>query len=113
MSNLPLSYRVVGQDDYMLEIDVDATGAFRVNSGDHTSHEPRDGVLSPIQMVQLMELIDCLGAAREHPAPDGATGFMAVLTLGAGETACQYRFWEGALDEEPDLAAVVRALEVI
>ena len=113
MSNLPLSYRVVGQDDYMLEISVSTTGAYRVNGGDYTSHEPRGGTLSPPQLMHLLNLADRLGPAREHPGPEGATGFMAELIDGAGEAARCFRFWEGALDEEPDLDALVRALEVI
>ena len=113
MRNLPLSYRVVGQDDYMLEIFVNTAGAYRVNGGDYTSHEPRGGTLSPPQMVHVLSLADRLGPAREHPGPEGATGFMAELIVGEGETARRFRFWEGALDEEPDLAALVRALEVI
>jgi len=113
MSNLPLSYRVVGQDDYMLEIAVDITGAYRVNDGDYTSHEPRSGTLTPPQMVHLLTLAERLGPARECAGPEGATGFMAQLTVGEGETARCFRFWEGDLDQEPDLAALVRALEVI
>ena len=113
MSNLPMSYRVLGQDDYMLEIGVGITGAYRVNGGDYTSHEPRGGTLGAGQLAHLLELADRLGPARVHPAPDGADGFMAELTLGEGEAARRFRFWEGALDEEPDLAALVRALEVI
>jgi hypothetical protein len=38
---------------------------------------------------------------------------MAELTVGDGLTVRHYRFWEGALDEEPDLKALVRELEVI
>lgn len=117
MSLLPLSYRVVGEDDYMLEIQVAADGDFQVNSGDYTSHEPRRGTLSPTQRASLTALLDQLGEPRVHPAPQGAQGFMATLTLGeplGGSSQVQtYRFWEGALVEDPSLEAVVRALEVL
>jgi hypothetical protein len=113
MLHLPLRYRVVGQDDYMLEIDVGADGCFVVNSGDYTSHEPRRGTLTPSQEARLTGLLDQLGDPREHPAPEGASGFMAFLTLGEGGQTRVYRFWEGALAEDPGLEAVVRALEVL
>jgi hypothetical protein len=113
LSQLPLSFRVVGEDDYMLEITVDAAGGFRVNSGDHTSHEPRTGVLTPPQMSELMELLSALGNPYEHPGPPGASGFMATLSLGEPTQVRSWRFWEGALEQEGDLARVVRALEVI
>ena len=113
MPQLPLSFRVVGEDDYMLEISVDTAGAFRVNSGDHTSHEPRAGVLTPPQMSELMDLLAALGEPRDLPAPPGANGFMATLALGDPGHAQSWRFWEGALEEDGDLARVVRALEVI
>lgn len=113
MSNLPLDFHVVGQDDYMLQITIDSSGTFRVDMGDHTSHKPRTDTLSPSQRSTLMDLLAQLGEPREHPAPEGATGFMAELSVGSGDSIRRYRFWEGALDEEPDLAAVVRALEVL
>ena len=113
MPHLPLRYRVVGQDDYMLEIDVGTDGCFVVNSGDHTSHEPRLGTLTPSQGAKLNGLLHRLGGPRDHPAPEGASGFMAVLTLGEGGQTRVFRFWEGALAEDPGLEAVVRALEVL
>lgn len=113
MPHLPLSYRVVGEDDYMLEIAVTAHGDFEINSGDHTSHEPRRGTLTAPQRANLASLLGQLGGAREHPAPAGASGFMATLTLGGEGQAQVFRFWEGALVEDPSLEAVVRALEVL
>jgi signal transduction histidine kinase len=113
MSAFPLSYRVVGDDDYMLEINIDPAGAFVVNSGEHTSHEPRAGTLTSEQRERLLKVLGGLGNAREHPAPEGAPGFMAELTLGEGGAARTFRFWEGALDQEPDLKVVVRELELI
>jgi hypothetical protein len=38
---------------------------------------------------------------------------MAVLTLGEGGRTRVFRFWDGALAEDPGLEAVVRALEVL
>lgn len=113
MSNLPLSYRVVGQDDYMLEITVDAGGHYRIDSGDYTSHSPRTGALDPPRVEALAGLIEALGNPREHPAPEGASGFMATLTLGEGNGERRWRFWEGALAEDPALERLVRFLEVI
>jgi hypothetical protein len=113
MPHLPLSYRVVGEDDYMLEVEVAANGDFAINSGDYTSHEPRRGTLTASQRASLSTLLDQLGGAREHLAPAGASGFMATLTLGGGGQARVFRFWEGALSEDPSLEAVVRALEVL
>jgi hypothetical protein len=113
MPHLPLRYRVVGQDDYMLEIDVGADGCFVVDSGDYTSHEPRRGALTPGQGARLTGLLDRLGEPRDHPAPEGAEGFVAILTLGDGGQTRVFHFWEGALAEDPGLEAVVRALEVL
>ncbi len=113
MSAFPLSYRVQGEDDYMLEISIDDAGAFVINSGDHTSHEPRHGTLNRRQREELLALLQGLGEPREHPAPAGAADFMAELTLGGGAEALRYRSWEGAMDEDPPLKAVVRALELI
>jgi hypothetical protein len=113
MPYLPLSYRVVGEDDYMLEIEVAADGCFMINSGDHTSHEPRRGILTPDQRSDLIALLERLGGAREHPAPAEASGFMATMTLGDVGQGHKFGFWEGALVEDPDLEALVRALEVL
>ncbi len=113
MSSLPVHYRVVGDDDYMLEITVGSDGAFVVNSGDHTSHKPRHGMLDQVQRERLTAVLAGLGPSRDHPAPAGAPGFMAALTLGEGADARVFRFWEGALDEEPQLRAAVRELDVI
>lgn len=113
MSFPPVHYRVVGQDDYMLDITLNSSGDYRVDCGDHTSHKPRQGRLDDARRAGLQRLLADLGAPREHPAPVGATGFMAELTVGDPSDRRHYRFWEGALDEEPDLRALVRALEVI
>lgn len=108
-----ISYRVVGQDDYMLHIDLDEDGSFVIDYGDYTSHKPTRGTLDAEGVRQLAEAVAQLGEPREHPAPEGATGFVANLTVGDGPSVRHYRFWEGALDAEPDLKALVRLLEVI
>lgn len=113
MSFTPLHYRVVGQDDYMLDIRIETTGDYRIDRGDHTSHKPQQGQLDATQRARLTALAETLGEPREYPAPPGATGFMAELTLGAPPQDRRYRIWEGALDEAPDLRAFIRALEVI
>lgn len=113
MSTFPLSYRVQGEDDYMLEITIDAAGAFVVNSGDHTSHEPRHGTLSQAQCARIEALASALGASREHPVPAGASAIVATLDLGEGAGARHCRFWEGALDADAPLKALVRELEVL
>ena len=113
MSSFPVHYRVVGEFEYMLEVTVDRDGGFVVNSGDHTSHKPRHGTLDRHGRERLQAVLEQLGEPRDHPAPDGAPGFMAELTLGEGGEARVFRFWEGALDEELALKAVVRELEVI
>lgn len=108
-----IRYRVVGQDDYMLNIDLTEGGHFVIDAGDYTSHKPAEGTLTRRQAEELAALIEQLGPPREHPAPAGATGFIAELTVGDGPTVRHYRFWEGALDEEPDIRNLVRALEVL
>jgi hypothetical protein len=108
-----MHYRVVGQDDYMLEIHVEPSGAFRVDSGDHTSHKPRQGQLDAQQTRDLIALLAALGEPREHPAPEGETGFMAELTIEDPARTKAYRVWEGEMSDEPDVLALIRALEVI
>jgi hypothetical protein len=113
MAMVPLSFRVVGQDDYMLEIHVDRDGGYAVNSGTYTSETPRRGILTQGQEAELAKALASLGAPGDRAAPSGAEGFMAELTVGDGDDARVYRFWEGALDEDPHLRAVVRQLELI
>ncbi len=117
MSIFPLSYRVVGQDDYMLEIAVGTDGGYCVNCGDHTSHEPRSGTLDKTRRAKLEAVmgraVECLGQSWTSPAPEGAEGFNAELALGEGAARRVFRFWEGALGEQPELEAAVRELEVI
>ena len=113
MSLSSIHYRVVGQDDYMLVIDVDAAGNFVIDFGDHTSHKPTRGTIDGAHRARLSKALEALGPPREHPAPEGATGFIAELAVGSGPTLRHYRFWGGALEDEPDLKALVRELEVL
>lgn len=113
MSLPRLNYQVVGQDDYMLEIHVEPSGAYRIDCGDHTSHKPRTGQLDAQQIREIGAHVAALGAAREHLGPEDATGFVAQLTIGDTPHTRVYRVWEGAMEDEPDLMALVRALEVI
>jgi hypothetical protein len=110
----PIRYEVVGQDDFMLEIRIRADGSYQVNAGDYTSHAPRKGVLDRERAASIEAALASLGEPREHRAPEGAEGFMAVLVVGEPTARPRvYRFWEGALDEEPDLRALVRQLELL
>ena len=113
MSLPRIHYHVVGEDDYMLVIDVQPDGSFVIDCGDYTSHEPTQGRISAAQRDRLTKALGTLGESAEHPAPDGATGFMAELTVGDGPTVRHYRFWEGSLDALPDLKALVRELTVL
>lgn len=77
------------------------------------SLEPRHGTLDGRRREHLLALLGALGSPRDHPAPDGAVGFMAELTLGESAKAQVFRFWEGAMEDEPTLEAVVSELEMI
>jgi len=108
-----IHYRVVGQDDYMLIIDIAANGSYCIDCGDYTSRKPVRGTLDTDHRARIEECLAALDEPRQHVAPDGADGFMAELVIGDGPDVRHYRFWEGALDGEPDLKALVRELEVI
>lgn len=108
-----IHYRVVGQDDYMLDINVSEDGGFVIDAGDFTSHKPTHGNLDPEHAKRLNAALAQLGEPREHSAPADAVGFVAELTLGNGPTVRHYRFWEGALDDDPDLKRLVRVLETL
>lgn len=108
-----IQYRVIGQDDYMLHIDVAEDGAFTIDAGDYTSHKPVNGTLTAPQTAELAQLLSALGEPGEHPAPEDASGFSAELTVGNGPAVRHWRFWEGAMDQVPEIARLVRALEVL
>jgi hypothetical protein len=108
-----IHYRLVGQDDYMLVIDVAADGSYCLDSGDYTSRKPVHGMLDDEHRARIETCLAALQQPRVHAAPEGADGFMAELTIGDGPTVRHYRVWEGALEHEPDLKALIRELEVI
>ena len=99
------------------KISVGADGGYCINCGDHTSHEPRSGKLDKTRRVKLEGLMrrvmESLGQSWASPAPEDAEGFNAELALGEGTERRVYRFWEGALEDQPELEAAVRELEVI
>ena len=109
---VPISYEVVGEEDYALKISVAGDGGFVVESGGYyTTQEPRKGQLSEVQGTQLLAAIRALGLPREHPMPEGTTAFEAHLTVGAPGEEASYAFWEGALEEDAELNTLVRMLE--
>ena len=110
---IPVRYQVVGEEDYMLDISVAANGRYVVESGSYTSQEPRKGQLSDEQVDRLISALGELSQPVDHPMPTGADAFQAHLTLGKGEEQTTIDFWEGALENDARLAAVVRELELI
>lgn len=111
MSMVPITYQVVGEEDYALKISVGEQGGYVVESETYTSQEPRKGALSEAQSEELVAAIEALGLPREHPLPEGATAFEAQLTIGAPGHEVNYVFWEGALEDDPPLNRLIRLLE--
>ena len=110
-SMVPITYQVVGEEDYALKISVDEQGGFVVESETYTSQEPRKGVVSEVQSQELIAAIEALGLPREHPLPEGATAFEAQLTIGGPGREANYVFWEGALEADRPLNHLIRLLE--
>jgi hypothetical protein len=108
-----INYRVVGEEDYALEVKISSTGEYEVNSGTYTTEPPRKGTLTREQEVDLLAAIKTLGIPAEHPVPRGGAAFEAHLTIGDGDEAVSYSFWEGALEEDQKLNDLVRLLEKI
>jgi hypothetical protein len=107
----PLLYQVVGEEEYALRIRIDADGRFTVDSGTYTTQPPRKGTLSQEQTKAIEDALRELGTPAPHPMPDGSTAFEAHLTIGDGENAHEYPFWEGALEDDVPLNRVVRLIE--
>lgn len=107
----PLKFQVVGEEDYAFGVDIDSAGDYVITSGTYTSEPPRSGKLTQDQMDELFAAIEALGIPSEHPMPEGAAAFEAQLTIGEGNEAITYPFWEGALEEDEQLKALVRLLE--
>ena len=110
---VPIKFQVVGEEDYAFEVEIGSTGAYVVNSGTYTSQPPRSGTLSREQAEELLAAIKALGIPAEHPKPESSHAFQAQLTVGQGEDAVTYPFWEGALEDDADLRRLVRLLEVL
>ena len=108
---VPITYQVVGEEDYAYRIAVDERGDYVVESESYTSQEPRKGSLSEEQAEALVAAIEALGLPREHPLPEGATAFEAQLTVGGPGHEANYVFWEGALEQDAPLNALIRQLE--
>lgn len=109
----PIRYQVVGEEDYALTISIEADGQYTVESGTYTSQAPRHGRLSDEQEQALIDAIKALGLPREHPLPQGATAFEAQLTVGPPGQQVNYVFWEGALEADQRLSALIRLLETL
>jgi hypothetical protein len=108
---VPISYQVVGEEDYAFGVEIRANGDFIINSGTYTSHPPRSGCLTQTQELELLRAIEALGIPAAHPMPEGGTAFEAKLTIGEPGHEVTYPFWEGALEEDPPLSKLVRLLE--
>lgn len=110
----PLHFHVVGEEDYAFDIKIDTHGQYHISGGTYTSDRPRSGQLTQGQKQALENAIIALGSLEEHQAPqDAADAFRARLTLGEGESANIYPFWQGALQEDSKLQNLIRLLEMI
>jgi len=110
---VPIKYKVVGQEEYMLDIQIEADGEFTFNSGTYASEEPRKGKLTDEQETNILNAVKALGLPIEHPMPAGADAFEARLTVGEDGSEVTYIFWEGALQEDEKLNTVIRLLELL
>jgi hypothetical protein len=110
---VPIRFQVVGEEDYAFDVEIDSTGEYVVNSGTYTSQPPRTGTLTREQEEQLLAAIKALGIPDEHPVPQGVEAFEARLTVGDGAQAVTYPFFEGALEQDAGLKALVRLLEML
>ena len=108
---LPISYQVVGEEDYAFGVDIKATGVYVVHSGTYTSRAPRTGCLTPEQEDELLSAIEALGIPEPHPMPEGGTAFQAKLVIGEPDSEIVYPFWEGALKQDAKLRELVGLLE--
>lgn len=109
----PIDYQVVGEEDYALKIHINADGHYSVEDGTYTTEPPRSGELTDAQSAQILAAVKDLGIPREHPMPAGATAFEARLAVGEPGGEAVYAFWEGALEQDAELNALVRLLETL
>lgn len=108
---VPISYQVVGEEDYAFGVEIQPSGAYVVNSGTYTSAPPRSGQLTDAQQIELIQAIEALGIPAPHPMPEGGTAFEAKLIIGEPGKQVVYPFWEGALELDAKLNDLVRLLE--
>ena len=108
---VPISYQVVGEEDYAFGVQINATGNFVINSGTYTSQPPRTGCLTREQELEILRAIEALGIPEAHPMPEGGAAFEARLVIGEPGQEVAYPFWEGALEGDVALNKLVRLLE--
>lgn len=107
----PIKFQVVGEEDYAFGVDIRSNGEYEVTSGTYATEPPRAGRLDEAQQTELLAVIEALGIPEPHPLPEGAKAFEAHLTIGEGEDAVEYPFWEGALETDEKLKRLIRLLE--
>ena len=80
-----IHYRVVGQDDYMLIIDVHADGGFVIDYGDYSSHKPTRGTVDDAHRSRLVSAL-AAGPARFGDIKGNVPGLSdRLLTSRLGE----------------------------
>ncbi len=110
---VPISFQVVGEEDYAYAVEVHSSGEYVVSSGTYTTQPPRKGKLTEEQENELVAAIKALGSPAKYPVPEGGDAFEARLVIGEEGEAVTYPFWEGALEEDTKLKDFVRLLEML
>ncbi|MES9923404.1 MAG: hypothetical protein AB2603_00685 [Candidatus Thiodiazotropha endolucinida] len=110
---IPINYQVTGEEEYSFRIEIDGDGNYTVHTGTYATQKPRLGKLTTHQESELQHAVKSLRSFSEHPKPGDGQAFQAKLVVGEGEQQVVYTFWEGALEEDEQLASLVRQLEVI
>ncbi|MEW8052410.1 MAG: hypothetical protein AB2792_19145 [Candidatus Thiodiazotropha sp.] len=110
---IPINYQVTGEEEYSFRIEIDGDGNYTVHTGTYATQKPRSGKLTTQQESELQNAIASLKSFSEDPKSGDGQAFQAKLVVGEGEQQVVYRFWEGALEQDKMLAALVRQLEVI
>ncbi|MES9993366.1 MAG: hypothetical protein ABW098_15560 [Candidatus Thiodiazotropha sp.] len=110
---IPINYQVTGEEEYSFHIEIDNNGNYIVHTGTYTTQKPRAGKLTGEQEAKLQNAVESLGEISDHPQPGSGQPFQAKLVVGEGNKQVVYTFWEGLLEEDKRLSALVRMLEVI
>ncbi len=110
---IPINYHVTGEEEYSFRIEIDVNGNYTVHTGTYTTQKPRSGKLTDRQESEIRDAVESLKSISEHPKPGDGQAFQAKLAIGEGEQQRVYSFWEGVLEVDANLAALVRQLEVI